>query len=958
MNPFLKQVALHYYRQDGLGEKMFIFPNRRSMAFFRKHLCDLVKADGKAMLAPRLTTINDFFCALTGSAASERISLLLELYDVYKELNSQAESLDDFIYWGDVLLSDFGDVDKYKVDARMLFTNIADLKAIKDTFEYADEKQLKAMDRLAKIFENFEHAGDAPVNVKEKFARIWDMLYSLYSKFKERLREKGMAYEGMVYRDLADRLETESVSDLLEGALPGIKSVIFVGLNALNKCEEDVMQKLCNAGLAEFCWDYEGKFINENLKRFPNAFKPEGGIAKPKVHLVSVPSATGQAKLLPELISKVPESERGIDFAVVLADETMLMPVVNSLPRCEDGVNVTMGYPMGASEWYSLMRDIVLLQVHMRFKDGQWFFYHKNVKDILSSTIVQSLLPEEEKTVVSDIVKAAKYYIPPSDLVGASVLSVIFEPVLKEPTKADAAQIDALADYLIRVTETLASLLRDTKNSNTLQLDFAKRYYSAVTRLRGLSLTLKPKTWIHLLEQILAGISVPFEGEPLGGLQVMGPLETRALDFKHIVILNANEGIFPRISSNASFIPAELRAAFSLPTYERQDAVWEYYFYRLISRAENVWLLSDSRADGLKTGEESRYAKQLRYLYPDKYEIDIAVAQAGVPASKEMPDIPKTKEDLEFIENYKFSASSFGKYISCPVQFYYYAIKGLKPENEIKESIDAGLLGEVCHDTLRALFIGEEEMLSDKDFDKRDQEEIAPKELITKAYLQEWLGREADIKRKVLSLMKRKLKSVEIVGEDLVTANVIVRFVTRVIESDIKQIEEHGPLHILGLEEKMAPTEICGHSFYGYIDRLDSFEDGVVRVVDYKTGQDDPKLLGRDKPADGLFKGSSYHKYKPLLQFFVYDRLVEADNRFKGKEVKNAMYAMKGIFTEDVQTTPMNSAVESAIEEGIEAAFDQMSNSEVPFTRTQDITNVCKYCDYKIICGRLIKKQD
>ena len=954
MNPFLKQVALHYYKQDGLEEKIFIFPNRRSLAFFRKHLCDLVAKEGITQLAPRLTTIGDFFCTMTGTSSSDRISLLLELYKIYSRLNSKAESLDDFIYWGDVLLSDFDDVDKYRVDARMLFANIADLKAFKDDFEYADKVQLEAIEKLAGHFKTVPHTGNPRKDVKENFLQIWNILYPLYTDYREALKEKSMAYEGMVYRDLAEMLEDTPATDVVGEAFPGVRSCVFVGLNALNECEKAVMKKLHNAGLAEFCWDYDGKFIRENMALFPSAFKPETSSVKPKVHICSVPSATGQAKLLPGLIAQVPEGERGLDFAVVLADETMLMPVLNSLPHCESGVNVTMGYPMSASEWSSLMRDVLALQTHLRLKKGEWFFYHKNVHDIVSSAIIQALLSEEEKNTVAAIVKAAKYYIPRSDFGDGPVLSAIFRPVIHDLSEASAAQTDALAGYLLELTVTLASLLRGAPQADVLQLDFAKRYYQAVTRLRDLSMAVLPRTWIHLLEQILAGISVPFEGEPLGGLQVMGPLETRALDFKHIVILNANEGVFPRISASSSFIPAELRIAFGLPTYERQDAVWEYYFYRMIARAENVWLLYDSRTEGLKTGEESRYAKQLRYLYSDRFDVEESVAQTDVSGSDELDAIPKTQEDIEFIKEKPFSASSLSKYITCPAQFYYAVIMKLEPEGEIKETLDPGTLGSVCHDTLEALYEGEEAMKSDSDFDKREKKKKGFTRTISKEYLQGWLKREPEIKRKVLSLIRHKLKSVEVGGEDLVTADIIVRYVLRVIESDLKLLGGRDSFRILGLEEPMDTVRIAGHKFYGYIDRIDSFEDGVVRVVDYKTGSDKPEVLSPTVSGSKVLDS----KYKAALQFFIYDRLIEGDKRFAGMEVRNAMYAMGSFFTEDVRSYPRGEEFDRKAEESLEALFAEMEDPDKGFARVEDkIGSPCGYCDFKAICGRTNKER-
>lgn len=942
MNPFLRQVAHWYYPQDSLSRMVFVLPNRRSLAFLRKHFCDLAAADSRTMLAPRLTTIGDFFGTMGGIAPSDRISLLLELYEVYKKLFPKPESLDDFIYWGDVLLADFDDVDKYRVDARMLFRNIADLKAIKDGYEYADEKQKEAIDRLVSNFDTVTHSANPRRNVKENFRQIWDILYPLYEGFRANLSEKGMAYEGKIYRDLADKLDTTPVADVLVEAYPGVDKCVFVGLNALNNCEKALLSKLRDAGLGEFCWDFAGPFIaddsnvcslfrKENLALFPPVFTPEAGNSVPNIHVCKIPSASGQARILPGIIEGVPPAERGVDFAVVLADETMLLPVLGSLPHMEDGVNVTMGYPMRSSEWCSLMRDILLMQMNLRHKGEEWYFYHKYLHDIASSGIVGALLSEEEKQKVKDVLKAAKYYVPRSDIAVGSVLSVIFDPVITDPGAAEVSQTDALSAYLLRICTTLASRLRDKEDSNiTLQLDFAKRYYQAVTRLCDLSLAVQPRTWIHLLDQILSDISVPFEGEPLGGLQVMGPLETRALDFKHIVILNANEGVFPRVSAGSSFIPAEIRMAFGLPTYLRQDAVWAYYFYRMITRAEDVWLLYDSRTEGLNTGEESRFAKQLRYLYPEQCHLEETIATADISQSAEEAAIPKTDKDVKKIWERSFSATSLQTYLTCQAKFYYRYVQDLKPEGEVKETLDPSLEGTVCHEVLREIY-------------------ARGGSVITEEFLKGWLKRRDDIKKRVLDLIREKLNSIEIGGQDLVTSNILVKFITRVLECDIEQIRKGGPIKILGLEQPM-DVEICGHNFHGVIDRLDSLRPGMVRVVDYKTGKDTQSALSlSDLPKS--FDGEN----KAALQFFIYDRMIAARSEFTGKAIHNSMYAMKDFFTEEVQTYPSDEGMAAKLEELIKAQFEEIEDTNIPFKRSED-SKACEYCDYRILCGRIKKR--
>ena len=938
MTPFLRQVAQHYYSPGEFGQTVFVFPNRRSLAFFRKHLCDLAAADRVTMLAPRLTTIGDFFSTMSGVSPSDRISLLLELYEVYRKLFPKAEPLDDFIYWGDVLIADFDDIDKYRVDAKMLLRNIADLKAIKDNYDYADRRQKEAIDRLVRNFDTVISSGNPRRDVKDNFRQIWDILYPLYTQFRAKLSAGGMAYEGKIYRDLADRLKDTPVTDVLSEVYPGVEKCVFVGLNALNECEKTVLGKLRDAGLAEFCWDFAGPFIaddsnvcslfrKENLAMFPPSFTPSAENSKPKIHICKIPSATGQARMLPGILEKVPKGERGVDFAVVLADETMLLPVLGSLPHMEDGVNVTMGYPMRSGEWCSLMRDIVAMQMHLRSKSGEWYFYHKSFHDIVSSAIVQALLSEEEKNTVSAISNAAKFYIPRADLGGGAILSEIFRPVVTDQASAEAAQTDALADYLLRVCTALASLLRGSEDPNiVLQLDFAKRYYQAVTRLRDLHLALLPRTWIHLLEQILSGISVPFEGEPLGGLQVMGPLETRALDFKHIVILNANEGVFPRISAASSFIPAEIRLAFGLPTYLRQDAVWAYYFYRMITRAEDVWLLYDSRTEGLNTGEESRFAKQLRYLYQDECIVEEAVATADISRSADAEELLKTGEDMAKIAAMTFSATKLETYVGCQAQFYYKYIRELKPEGEVKETLDPSLEGTVCHETLQEIY-------------------SEGGKLITAEFLKGWLSRKGEIKRRVLAGISKYLKSIEVGGQDLVTAEILVRFITKAIECDLRLVEANGPIRIIGLECPME-VEIGGHKFFGYIDRIDSFREGMVRVVDYKTGSDRQDALLLSKSPDA-FKSEN----KAALQFFIYDRMIAGKEEFSGKSVFNSMYAMKSFFTEGVKIVPANEEFGRELEEAVSQTIADIEDSTKPFERTSQVRK-CTYCDYCELCGR------
>lgn len=970
MKPFLLQTAEHYLQCPGLEDRLFIFPNRRSAVFFRKYLSDAVKAlpagseyTSRPILEPVMLSINDFFGQAAGLSTTDKVSLLLCLYDSYKSLNDHAESLDDFIYWGDVLLSDFDDIDKYLVNTEGLFTNISDVKDLQDDFSYLTEKQLDAIRKLASHFAPGRWSGPKLGNsrdVKESFIRIWHILFPLYTKFRQSLRNQGMAYEGLIYRDLAERLDNESIADVLSAAFPETSGYVFVGLNALNECEKRVLGRMQKAGLAEFCWDFCGDmirddnnssshFITENLANFPQAFEPEGG-THPDINIVSVPSATGQAKILPEFVGKVPEDERTLDFAVVLPDESLLMPVLGGLPS--PVINVTMGYPLADSEFFALMREISAMQMHMREKDGKSFFYHKQVLSIFSSGLIKNMMDETEKERAAAIRKEAKYYIPEEDFGDSPLFRLLFRRVAGDLTSTDPGQIRSLASYLIELVTTLAPKLGE---ENILQIECARKYYCCVNALKDKPLAVLPKTWLHLLDQMASCMSVPFAGEPLGGLQVMGPLETRALDFKHIVVLSANDGVFPRRSVSTSFIPPEMRAAFGLPTYEYQDAVWSYYFYRMISRAENVWLVYDSRTEGLNSGEESRYVKQLRYLYGDRCHVTEYVTESALDNPLSEDEIPKTEEDVAVIRNTQLSASAVESYIQCPVKFYYHTVKKLYLEDEITDVMEADTLGDVCHDTLEALFCGEEAMAADANFDKRDKERrFKPLPEIDENYLSSWLSREAEIRAKVNSLIRHKLRTIEVAGRNLVSAEIAVKYIMKVIGRDLELVRRHGPLKVFGVEKKYSDVDICGFKFGGYIDRLDGFRDGTVRVVDYKTGSDNPEVLDPARQTSfvgKLFSGIDSHKYKAAFQFYCYDRYIRADRRYNGLELKNSMYAMRDIFVHPVSVYGVSDEFISSVDKELASVLSEMVDLSVPFKRTAAF-NACKYCDYKILCGK------
>ena len=787
MEPFLRQVARHFFKGQDIKDTCFIFPNRRSMVFFRKYLADLVRelGNGTPLPVPPMFTINDFFCRLYGGKVSDRLRLLTTLYSIYAAHYGKAEPLDQFIFWGDIMLADFEDVDKYLVDATALFRNVSEYKDIKDDYSYLTDNQ---KDAIKSFLGHFQDGGGDSESVKNRFLGIWNILLPVYEEFNRTLRENGMAYEGMVYRGLADRLKSgEPARDVLEKAFPDVRKYVFVGLNALNECERLLLSKMRDAGLAEFVWDYvttqiqasankSSFFMKRNVADYKQAFAiTAGGV--PEITVVSVPSGVSQTKLAPEILAQT--SGDPVETAFVLPDESLLLPLLNSIPTEYDSINVTMGYPMKNSAVYFLVDAVGRMQMKLRKRDDGWYFYHREVSEIFSSSILGAMLTEEEKAVVDNVKRAAKYYIPLKDLAGGKTLEMVFRPVVQGAApEYNSALCRYLADFTGEIGRTLAR-----RGEMPLELDFAKRLHTVLNVLADTPLEVLPQTWLKVMESAAEGISVPFKGEPLKGLQVMGPLETRALDFNNVVILSANEGMFPRRSVSSSFIPPELRKGFGLPTYEFQDAVWAYYFYRLLQRASKVWLVYDSRTEGLQSGEESRYIKQLEYHFGIK--VRRVVAGATLQPVPPDPDIEKTPEDVEIIRGSNLSASTLQSYLKCQAQFYYKVVQKLDTPDEVAESLDSGMIGNVFHHTMQALYSGKSIVTADD----------------IKAMKADEKGLKALVRAKILE----EMHSVEVIGRNLVTEQIILDYVNRTLEYDEKLLRDSNSpgFTILGLEKHM-----------------------------------------------------------------------------------------------------------------------------------------------------------
>ena len=923
MTPFLRQVARHYNNGAGdISRLCFVFPNRRALRFFENYLGEEIAARGSGpAVAPGMYTMNDFIYRATGERPSGRIDLLLELYDCYKSLNPAAESLDDFIFWGDTLLGDFDDTDKYLVNPEHLFTNVSDLRNLQDDYSYLTDTQREAIQRFIRHFL-------APGTYKERFLEIWRILLPLYRSFRESLKAKGMSYEGMVYRELAERLQDGGTADLMASRFPWSDRFVFVGLNALSECEKTLLRRMHRAGLCEFCWDYRSDIIKDPANKsslflkdftveFPSSFQPDPeGLPQTEFNVLSVPGGISQAKQLPDILARC-TPQPGIETAVVLPDEQLLIPVLNSIPENVGKLNVTMGYPISGSQLWALFGDLAGLQLHLRAKGGGWLFYHRPVWAVLSNPVVRSVLPEDTVKHLEEVRKARRYYISRDDLSVNPLLDVIFRPVV-QTADASAPQVSAVNQWLQDILVTLAPLLKNDPGMQ-LELDFAKVCHESLVSLDKRPLPIAAATFFRLLTQTLTSATVPFEGEPLQGLQIMGPLELRALDFENLVILSAGEGMFPRRSVSSSFIPPELRKGFGLPTYEYQDAVWAYYFYRSIQRASRVWMVYDSRTEGLRGGEPSRYIAQLEMHFGVK--VNHFEAHTPLGHGADMDTIVKTQEHLDTLHAGNLSASSIRSYLRCPVLFFYSKVEGLKADKEVSESLDASMIGNVLHHTMEALY---------------------PKGTrADAAFIEAIIADKPRISRLVMENICQELNTFEVAGRNLVFADIICNYVNAVLETDLQLVNDGGTLYIAGVELP-GGTDIDGYRFTGFIDRLDSTGPGKLRVVDYKTGRVAPEDLEFDEKTGAV---------PPIgLQLYIYKLLAEPHAR--GGSITGAIYQPAHLISGDgIKVLSLDDDYCARMSAEISRVLAEISDLSLPWTRTDDLKK-CKMCDFRAICGR------
>lgn len=972
MTPFLYQIASLFYQEYGaeVSRLAFVFPNRRAGLFFQKYLSEV---SDRPLFSPTILTINDLFIQLSGKQAADRISMLFTLYDIYVRQSGSTETFDEFLYWGEMLLNDFDDIDKYLANARQLFTNVTDLREIENDFSYLTDEQIAA---IRTFWSSFYPRNDTPN--QQEFLAVWQVLYNLYAEFRESLATEGKGYEGMIFRGVVEDMEKGECPDL------PYEKVVFVGLNALSTSEERFLAQLQKRGIADFYWDYASDkvtdpdnkasyFVDRNRKSFPSSLQlPPEEKVETEIEVIGIPSGIGQAKqvytLLNDLCREAEMSqETALRTAVVLPDETLLIPVLNAIPEQIRRINVTMGYPLAGTPVASLMEYILLLQKDVRYMDRQPLFYFRDVLPVLNHRYIMGISPEIISSLVKDITENNKIYISHADLDKTPLLSILFTPV---------TGVEAFSSYLIQVLEELNKQLAvdsealtveeeneefsnlnaqfSTGKSTDIEQEFIFHYFTTVNRMREVMkdahVEMKVDTFFRLLKRVTETITIPFHGEPLSGLQIMGVLETRALDFDRLIILSMNEGIFPQKKAANSFIPYNLRRGFGLPTYEHQDSVWAYHFYRLIYRASQVSLLYDTRSNGSQTGEVSRFVHQLHFHYEVPMRDKLVVY--NVSSSKTPPlEVRKSEEILRRLSAYRrggpkaISASAVNTYLDCPLKFYFTVVEGIREEEEVSETIESNVFGSILHKVMEELYQPFCGKLVTVDLLKAIRKDTAlVTGAIARAFASEFF--KSDVVR-------------TLTGQNYLIGEMIRKYVEKILERDGKLT----PFRYIESERKIKGLiSLSDHSevqLKGFIDRVDEVGD-AIRIIDYKSGNGNTVF----NSLESLFDKEVKDRAKAVMQVFMYSWMYSRLTENKGKTVQPGIYYVRSLFSDSFDPSVYHriergksdkvddfSRYQEAFEEGLRGCLDEMFNPEVTFFQTPT-EKACGYCPFKGICGK------
>ena len=954
---FLEKVAQRLRERHGseMERQTVVLPSRRAGLWLSRSLARL---NDKPSWAPSMMTVSDLFRSFTDLVPADTETQIFELYSVFRKQFGEEMSFDDFWPWGEVIISDFNDIDLYMADAARLYSNISDLKEIDQKFGGLTDEQVEIIRGFWKSFNPASSNSEA----RSRFRSVWQKLGPLYNGYREAMKARGIAGDGMLCREVAEKALAGNLD------VPAGRRWHIVGLNALNNCEKTLFLHLRRLGVADFYWDDDhffmddpehraSVFIRENRRIFGSALEetrtrrhePPSG----EWHIIDTPSDTAQAGMVAQLLENegITGSDDLTSTAVILADEKLLMPVLGSLPESVEEVNVTMGHPFRFTPLYSFLKQLMSLIRSARISSGSLSFRSDDVLALLRHQYFRLLAGSDGDAVVREIIKGNMIRV------SASMLTERFRTGFLFEVPEGGAQIpEHLASVMARLEEATFTAEEEGMKLST-DREYLRMAMSSTMRLANLirkySLDLRPDTALRLLDRLFRKMIVPFSGEPLRGIQIMGVLETRALEFKNIIVLSLNEGIFPGTSYDNTYIPYNIRRAFGLPTVNEHESIWSYYFFRLLRKPQKGWFLYNSTAQGLNSGEMSRYLVRMSYsrlFAPVHRTVNISVGRSGMISET----LPKTAaHNMVLLETYR-EGNSEGKYLSpsavntwinCRMRFYYRYVCGMPEEEVLEKEIDQRRFGNIMHEALHRLY----EPLTGKS--------DAGREIATLARSRE------QIRETIISAAMDEMRwdhETLMSGRGVIIIDVLERYARELLEYD----GANPDLTLLCLEDDFSGvhTVACGGEdqriiLGGRVDRID-LTGGAVRVVDYKTGA--PKREGFT--AEGLFDEEKEKHNDAFLQALLYCTLIEKNH--PGKTVLPAIYWIQQLTSDEFSpyapVTGLNGP-DTDISEWERFMNEYRHNLNLTlnkiFSEDEDYRMTtyrrrCASCPYRTLCGR------
>lgn len=955
MLPFIEKLAIHLNETYGenLSRLCIVFPNRRAGLFLRQYLSRLID---KPLWLPEIYALEDFVVARSTFQVPDSLSLLVRLYRIYQEAEQKnARPFSEFLSWGNILLADFDEIDQ----------NLADGEGV---FRYLDE--LKAL-------RHWNPDGTPLTEFEKDYLSFYNSLAVLYRNFRESLLGSGQGYTGLAYKVLAENLTSADFSQW--------EKVLFAGFNALTTGEERLITHLIESGIGEVYWDADryymederqeaGYFLRSNFKK--SAFSNSGWIGdelltgSKEISVIGVPGNIGQAKLAGQLCQDLIRTENPSDVAMILVDESLMLPVMNSIPRELDHFNITMGYPLILTPVYSLIDAILRLwtgagkykslagsegasseKTKFHFRDVDRLIKHPYIARFAAIDSVQSGKQAD-----------GRFYLLSDMLIrrlesGFPALAPYFIEVLQTEQVQPSGVIRLIELLLEACRKDFLATEENGTETHVLDIEYlyhAARLIEQVKPLAEPGLINDIATLHEVLKSQVASTRLPFYGEPLKGLQVMGVLETRALDFKNIIMLSVNEGMIPKARHQNTFIPDEVRKEYGLHRYRERNAVFAYHFYRLLQRAENIFLLYNTEGGELGGGERSRFITQL--LYESRINPGIHIRETilplPLPIQSELPvSIAKNDnimEKLHEVASRGFSPTALGSYLACSLQFCYSHVLGIRESEEPEESIDAATLGEVVHKVLQDAytpFLG-------KHLTAEDLKSAMPLTIssVKAAFEAKYASRELESGKNLLVLK--------------VAEGMIRRFMTAEIDYLRKLPGNRKFMEILHLESDLSREfeiidkqtgELIPVKIRGIADRIDKV-DGQVRVIDYKTGI----VQKQDVKLDDVSLLPEHGNPSKLLQLLAYAwmYLNSPDNKSYTGSITSGIISLRYPSQYMIPAIiggkqELDAQMLQGFEEVLAGILEDIFDRERDFIQTED-KEICRNCPYQTMCNRLI----